>query len=85
VDATTRFVTIDKITFTFVPSKIEMTAPGGKLIVSSYLIGISAEDGSSWTFVDGSVSPEERKKIIPNLPITLKPPDPQKPRFVKNP
>jgi hypothetical protein len=85
VDALTRFFTVDKATFSIVPTKIEMTAPGGKLIVSSYLIGISAEDGSSWTFVDGSGSPEDRKKLIPNLPSTLKLPEPHNQLIIKNP
>jgi hypothetical protein len=51
--------------------------------VKSYLIGVSADDGAHWTFIDGSGKAEERKKIVPDLPAALKLPRPQQPQYIK--
>src|SRR5262249_44615662 len=48
------FVEEEKTTFVVVPTTTEMTAPGGKIVVKSYLLGISPDGGKAWTFVDGN-------------------------------
>ena len=83
VAAPSSFVAEGGTTFTVLPSEIEMSAPGGKLVVKSYLIGVSADDGAHWTFIDGSGKAEERKKIVPDLPAALKLPRPQQPQYIK--
>jgi hypothetical protein len=85
VEAPSSFVTEGRTTFTVVPTAIEMTAPGGKLVVKSYLIGVSADDGAHWTFVDGSGKAEVRKKLLPHMPAALKLPEPQQPSYIKTP
>lgn len=74
-----------KNTFVVVPTTTEMTAPGGKIVVKSYLLGISPDGGKAWTFVDGNGigTPEKRAKILPKLPEQLKLPDPHEPEFIK--
>lgn len=82
VDPPDSFVAAGKTLYTVVPTRIEMSAPGGKLIARSYLIGVSGDEGANWTFVDGSGKAELTKKILPDLPGTLKLPEPQQPKFV---
>src|SRR5579871_1237175 len=75
------FVEGEKDTFVVVPTTTEMTAPGGKIVVKSYLLGISPDGGKAWTFVDGNGigTVERREKILPKLPEKLKLPDPHEP------
>jgi hypothetical protein len=79
------FVAGEKDTFVVVPTTTEMTAPGGKITVKSYLLGISSDGGKVWTFVDGNGigTVERREKILPKLPEKLKLPEPHEPEFIK--
>ena len=56
-----------KNTFAIVPTTTEMAAPGGKIVLESYLLGISADGGKAWTFVDGSGigTVEKRRRSSP--------------------
>jgi hypothetical protein len=78
------FTTEGKNTFTIIPTTVEISAPGGKLVGNSYLLGISPDAGKSWTFVDGTgiTRNETREKLLPKLPASLKLPAPAKPKFV---
>jgi hypothetical protein len=69
--------------YTIVPFTLEMKVPGGSAIGKSFLLGISADKGKTWTFVDGSgISTEKKKKkLLPHLPEELKLPKPEKPVF----
>jgi hypothetical protein len=80
------FVEEEKTTFVVVPTTTEMTAPGGKILVKSYLLGISPDGGKAWTFVDGNGmgTAEKREKVLPKLPERLKLPEAQEPRFIKD-
>jgi hypothetical protein len=80
------FLAEGKNTFVIVPSTTEMTAPGGKIVARSYLLGVSPDGGKTWTFIDGSGlrTPERRKLILPKLPGKLKLPEYHKPEFVKD-
>jgi hypothetical protein len=79
------FVEEGKDTFVVVPTTTEMTAPGGKIVVKSYLLAISPDGGKAWTFVDGNGidTAEKREKILPKLPEKLKLPEAQEPEFIK--
>ena len=63
-------MTEGKNTFAVVPTTTEMAAPGGKIVLESYLLGISSDGGKAWTFVDGSGigTAEKRELILPKLP-----------------
>jgi hypothetical protein len=73
--------------FTVVPFILEMKVPEGKVRINSYLLGISKNKGKTWTFVDaGKIAddPKLTKKLLPNLPATLKLPKKEKPVFQKD-
>lgn len=81
------FLTEGGNTFTIVPTTLEMGVPGGKAIAKGYLLGISADGGKAWTFVDGAglESKQQREIVLPKLPPMLKLPEKQKPEFTKDP
>ena len=70
--------------YAVVPFELEMTAPGGKLLQKSFVIGVSSDQGKSWVFVNGDVDPKTVKQVLPNLPEELKRPEKQKPVFKKD-
>jgi hypothetical protein len=69
--------------FAVLPFVIEMTAPGGKILQKSFVIGVSSDEGKTWVFVNGDVDTKQVKQILPNLPDQLKRPEKQKPVFEK--
>ena len=75
-----------KNTFVVVPTTTEMAAPGGKIVLESYLLGISSDGGKAWTFVDGSGigTVEKRELILPKLPAKLELPAAHEPKFIKD-
>lgn len=72
-------------TFVVVPTVTEITTPDGKSTLKSYLLGISPDDGKTWTFVsgDGLGTAEERQRLLPKLPRALALPEPQEPKINK--
>jgi hypothetical protein len=80
------FLAEGKNTFVVVPTTTEMTVPGGKMTIKSYLLGISPDGGKAWTFVDGNGigTPEKREMVLPKLPEKLELPEPQKPTLIKD-
>jgi hypothetical protein len=79
------FLSEAKNTFSIVSTTMEMKSPDGKIIAKSYLLGISPDDGKTWTFVDGNGldTEEKRDKVLPKLPDKLKLPEKQDPEFIK--
>lgn len=67
-----------------VPGQIEMKVPGGKTLQKSFVIGVSTDEGKSWSFVNGDLELDQLKKVLPNLPDKLKLPKRQKPVFQKD-
>jgi hypothetical protein len=68
--------------FAIVHTSVEMSVPRGKLTQKSFLIGISADKGKSWTFIDGvNLDAKKIKQILPRFPENTKLPDKQKPIF----
>jgi hypothetical protein len=80
------FLVEGKNTFVVVPTTTEMTAPRGKMVVKSYLLGISPDGGKAWTFIDGHGlgTAEKRKLILPDLPEKLELPEPHEPEFIED-
>ena len=55
-----------------VPMKMVMKRPEGRFLVRSYLIGVSADSGRTWSFVDGArVTAENVRKVLPNFSARL--------------
>ena len=70
--------------FVVVPFRLEMKAPDGKLHIKSFVIGVSSDQGKSWTFVNGDLEVKKVKQVLPNLPEQLKLPEREKPVFEKD-
>jgi len=71
--------------FLIIPAVMELKAPDARIIVKSYLLGISSDDGKSWKFLDGAGlnSKELMDKVLPKLPGKLKLPGPVTPEIIK--
>lgn len=71
-------------TFAVVPTENEMTAPGGKLVGKSYLLGISPDRGKTWRFIEGTGlnDREARRDVLPPLPAKLELPQAGRPEFI---
>lgn len=72
--------------FIVVPTTNIMRTPNGKLQSKSYLLGISTDNGKSWTFVDGTgiANQKQREKMLPKLPAKLVLPERQQPTLLKD-
>jgi hypothetical protein len=72
--------------FVVLPTRVEMSVPNGKIIAKSFLLGISADQGKTWKFADGSgiiQQKEQREKLLPKLPADLKIPEPEQPQVIR--
>jgi hypothetical protein len=72
--------------FTIIPTTTEIKTRDGRMILQSYLVGISEDKGGTWKFVDGGglADPATRDKILPKLPDKLELPKPQPPEIIKD-
>jgi hypothetical protein len=58
--------------FAIVPETIHTRLPEGRVVLASFLLGVSADDGRSWRFVDGAkLTPESAKAMFADYPATL--------------
>lgn len=72
----------DEIQCTLTES-IEMTVPGGIMMIKSNLIGVTQNQGENWYFIDASSQfMDKLKQIFPNLSDRLILLDEQKPTFI---
>jgi len=68
------------------PLEQVMSAPGGQLNLAGHLIGISADGGKTWTFIDsGKLTAGNIRQILPNYNPELKLPPKTEPKFVPVP
>ena len=76
----------DGKSYIVISSSMEMKAPMGKIRMKSYLLGVSADDGKTWKFLDGAglANKELREKVLPNFPAKVKLPEPQQPEIIKD-
>jgi hypothetical protein len=77
-------LTEGKNTFVVLPTSGEINVPSEKLVVKSYLLGISPDGAKSWTFLAGSDLDDRttREKVLPKLPAKLELPEKQKPERI---
>lgn len=69
--------------FLVVPFKYELKTPMGKLTQETFVIGVTADDGKSWKFVNGDLDPKVVRDSLPNLPKDFKLPERQMPKLEK--
>jgi hypothetical protein len=62
--------------FSAIPTTLEMKTPQAKITAKSFLLAISADQGKSWLFADGTgLTPELMKTLFPKFPPELKLPE----------
>ncbi len=60
-----------------------LSAPGGELHLSGHLLGVSADGGKTWTFIDtAKLTPEEVREVLPTFNTELKLPRKTDPKFI---
>jgi len=75
--------TINKQIFAVVPTTLKIKVPQGVLVSKSITIGVSSDNGKSWTFVSGDNLDEEKMKIVfPSAAGKLKIPPHQEPTLI---
>jgi hypothetical protein len=60
--------------FVIVPYELKMKIPDGTMRQKTYLIGISGDEGKSWTFLSGTDDRKMRNHFMPKFPQSLKVP-----------
>jgi hypothetical protein len=66
-----------------VPLTQILSAPGGELHLAGHMVGISSNNGQSWTFIDSStLTPDNVRQLLPTFNPELKLPPKAEPRFV---
>ena len=59
--------------FTIVPQRVVMSTRKAKLRQDGFLLGISSDNGISWTFIDGAGTKKmDIREIVPHIPDNLK-------------
>ena len=68
---------VERQLFAIVPTTVKMKTPEGVLVGKAFLLGISDDDGETWTFVDGSGgrNQEKMKKLFPGASDKIRLPD----------
>lgn len=70
--------------FAIVPYDLEMSVPQGRALVRTWLLGVSSDQGKTWTFIDGGkLNAEAIKQYFPNFPAKLTLPAKQPPQLEK--
>jgi len=71
------------VTFTIVPTRMEMQAPDAHIVARGYLLALSEDAGKTWKFVDGSGLADAafRDHVLPKLPADFTLPELQKPEI----
>jgi hypothetical protein len=68
-----------------VSQHLVMKVRGGKLYQDSTLLGISEDEGKSWSFVDlGPISKEQFRQVFPELDGKITIPEKKEPEFKKD-
>ena len=68
---------------TIIPVEQVATVEDGQILFSSHLLGVSSDNGRSWTFVDTlKLTPENVRSFIPNFNSALKLPTSPTPTYV---
>jgi hypothetical protein len=72
----------DQTLFAVVPQTLTMQVPGGRLTQRGALLGISTDQGTTWTFIDVSRATRQQVlTVIPDLPEGVTWPPAEEPQF----
>ncbi len=78
-----RIVSAGRELHVVLPITIVMRVPGGELHSQAHLLGISADGGRQWTFIDTArLTSENIRKVLPNYNSELEIPSKVDPKFV---
>ena len=81
----TKIVKAEKELQCTIPQTIVLKVPGGKQTIKSQLIGISSDEGKTWTFIDtGGKNVAEIKAALPNISNDLVLPAREEPVFERD-
>lgn len=77
VEEPKEIIRIEQQLFAVVPTRLKMKAPQGVLVGNGFLIGVSNDNGETWTFVDGSGGRKQEKveTLLPAAAGRLKLPE----------
>jgi hypothetical protein len=62
-----------------VPTTNVIEVPQGTLTSKAFLVGLSSDEGKTWTFIDGAPGAEKIRELFPDIPAELKLPEREKP------
>ncbi len=81
------FVEVDQQIYAIVPTTMKLRVAEGLLVGDAFLIGISADKGVNWTFVDSTGTSDEaqRKELFPAAANTLRIPERKRAVLQKDP
>jgi len=54
--------------YAIVPYTTEITGKDSEVVVKTFLVGVSSDDGKTWTFINGNVGEAKLRKFLPELP-----------------
>jgi hypothetical protein len=88
VDEPTKFGKAGADRIAVVPMTVVMTVTKpqkGTITTRGYLLGISGDDGETWTFIDGAkLDSKSVKLFLPKFPDDFELPEKPRPKFVKD-
>ena len=80
-----KIITVTNELQSVVPQILELKNKSGSLTVTSYLLGISNDNGKTWYFIDtGGKTLEQMKKVFPTLSNELIIPPKKQPVFIND-
>ena len=83
--APTQIVHASGSIYAVVPTTLKVKAQDGVFQTESSMIGISSDDGATWTFIDaGGKDQNELKKLLPDAPNKLNLPPEKQPVKISN-
>jgi hypothetical protein len=71
--------------YTIVPEHLLMKTPQGMLRSESFLVGVSGDNGRTWTFIDGAGTGNgQLEKVLPDFPKELQLPKLTMPQLIED-
>jgi len=71
VELPTAFARAGNDTSVIAPLTLEATGLGFKVTQKTFLVGVSSDQGKTWTFINGDLGEAAVRKLLPDLPKKL--------------